>query len=109
MAVARLRDWGWRIRETNWRCRHGEIDIVAQDADCLVIVEVRTRRGQALGSPEESLGARKRARLARLGEAYVQAAAWDGPWRIDVLAVVVGRDGVPERMTHYADAVGEDL
>jgi len=109
LAVACVRSWGWRIRATNWRCRHGEIDVVAQDGDCLVVIEVRTRRGHALGSPEESLGVRKQARLARLAEAYVQAAAWEGPWRIDVLAVVVGRDGLPERLTHYPGAVGEDL
>jgi putative endonuclease len=96
---------GWRVRDTNWRCRIGEIDIVAEDAGCLVFVEVRTRRGERFGSPEESVGYAKRLRLRRLGAAYVQQARWHGPWRIDVVAIRLGPGDDAVRIAHYRNAV----
>lgn len=105
LAAAQLAAWGWRVRETNWRCRFGEIDIVAQDADVLVLVEVRTRRGNTrYGSPEESVDWSKQVRLARLGEAYVQAIGWEGPWRIDVVAIELDAAGQILRLAHYPNA-----
>lgn len=105
LVADRLVAAGWRIRALNWRCRLGEIDIVAQDGDCLVLVEVRTRRGERFGAPEESVGRAKQERLARLAAAYVQAEDWQGPWRIDVVAVTLQPDGSVSRMAHYANAV----
>lgn len=105
LAAAQLAAWGWQVRETNWRCRFGEIDIVAQDAEVLVLVEVRTRRGNTrYGSPEESVDWSKQVRLARLGEAYVQAIGWDGPWRIDVVAIELDAGGQILRLAHYPNA-----
>lgn len=87
LAAAYLRNRGYLILAHNWRCEQGEVDIVAQDADTLVIVEVRTRRSLTFGSPEESVNETKRARLRTLAEAVTQAWDWQGPWRIDVVAV----------------------
>jgi putative endonuclease len=105
LAAAQLAAWGWRLRETNWRSTFGEIDIVAEDGDVLVIVEVRTRRagpaGARFGSPEESVDWNKQARLIRLGEAYVAAVGWEGPWRIDVVAIELAADGSVVRLAHY--------
>jgi putative endonuclease len=78
---------GCTILARNWRCTQGELDIVARSADTLVLVEVRTRRSEALGPPEESVTPAKQARLRALAEAAVQAWGWQGPWRIDVAAV----------------------
>lgn len=107
LAAAQAHAWGWRVREMNWRCRFGEIDLVAQDGACLVLAEVRTRRSASgrHGSPEESVGPLKQRRMARLAEHYVQLVGWDGPWRIDVFAVVLGPGGQVERLTHYPDAL----
>jgi len=46
---------GYHIHETNYRCPEGEINIVAGDGDCLVFVEVRTKRSLEFGTPEESI------------------------------------------------------
>ncbi len=83
---------GYTLRARNWRdSRFGEIDIVAQRADEIVFVEVRTRRGPAQIASETALasvGARKQARLVRLAQAYLAAHNLnDIPWRIDVAAV----------------------
>ena len=85
---------GYIIRETNFRCREGEIDIVAQDGDCLVIVEVRTKTGSAFGSPEESVTAAKQEKLVAVALSYLQTHD-DLPseWRIDVVAIEVGPRG----------------
>jgi putative endonuclease len=54
---------GYRIVETNYRCPEGEIDIVAEHKDCLVFVEVRTRKKLEFGSPEESITSAKKERI----------------------------------------------
>jgi putative endonuclease len=70
-----------QILDRNWRCDQGEIDLVAMDDACLVIVEVKTRRSLAFGSPVEAVTAVKAARLRRL------AACWLSDHRSQVDAV----------------------
>jgi len=55
VAADHLEAKGYRIVERNYRCREGEVDIIAQVDDCLVFVEVKTRRGDAMGSALESV------------------------------------------------------
>jgi putative endonuclease len=92
VAAAHLEAKGYRIRARNFRCREGEIDIVAEDGDCLVFVEVRTRRGDAFGTPAESVTAAKERRLLTVAKAYLQEHP-DVPanQRIDVVGVELSR------------------
>ena len=92
LAAAHLEAKGYRIRARNFRCREGEIDIVAEDGDCLVFVEVRTRRGDAFGTPAESVTVAKERRLLTVARAYLQEHP-DVPvnQRIDVVAVELSR------------------
>lgn len=96
---------GYEIVTRNWRCEGGELDLVARDGESLAFVEVRTRRGRELGSPEESITPAKQARLITLAEAYVQAHDWPGDWRIDVVAVEMDSRGRLLRVDHYENAV----
>ncbi len=108
LAAEYLRRHGYSIITRNWRCAIGEIDVIAGDGETLVFVEVRTRHGARHGSPEESITPRKQAKLIAL--AYEYLAAMDAPpedWRIDVVAVVLGRQNSVERITHIPFAVGE--
>lgn len=57
MAGRFLQEKAYRLLDANYRCRWGEVDIVAQEGDELVFVEVRTRRGAEHGTPEESVTA----------------------------------------------------
>ncbi len=59
-AASWLEARGYRILDRNWRCPSGELDLVAELADELVIVEVKTRRGSAMGAPEEAITPAKR-------------------------------------------------
>ena len=105
LAARQLAAAGYEIVTRNWRCQAGELDLVARQGECLVLVEVRTRRGKALGPPEESITPAKQARLATLAEAYVQAVDWPGDWRIDVVAVELDQGGRLLRVDHYENAV----
>jgi putative endonuclease len=105
LAARYLSSKGYEILARNWRCEVGELDLVTSDRGCLAFVEVRTRRGKAMGSPEESITAAKQARLAMLAEAYVQAHDWAGDWRIDVVAVEMDGRGRLLRVDHYENAV----
>jgi putative endonuclease len=112
IAAAHLEGLGYEIVARNWRTRAGELDIVARDGDWLVFVEVRTRRAAAgglapsLGSPEESVTARKQLQLVSMSEAYLFELPWSGFWRIDVIALELWPDGSIARLNHLRDAVG---
>ena len=105
LAASLLTAKGYDILDRNWRCETGELDLVARDGPCLTFVEVRTRRGRTMGSPEESITPAKQARLISLGDAYVQAHDWAGDWRIDVVAVEMDQHGRLLRVDHYENAV----
>ncbi|MBK8540013.1 MAG: YraN family protein [Ardenticatenia bacterium] len=104
LAAEHLLARGWVIVARNWRLKEGEIDIVARDGPSLVFVEVRSRgSGTRSGSPEESVGAVKRRRLRLMAERFLLAHRWDGPCRIDVVAVVLDPQGQALRLAHYPD------
>jgi putative endonuclease len=105
LAAQYLATKGHEVVARNWRCEVGELDLVIRDGDCLAFVEVRTRRGRSLGSPEESITQAKQARLITLSQAYVQANEWAGDWRIDVVAIEMDRRGRLLRVDHYENAV----
>ncbi len=97
VAVEHLQDAGVTILDRNWRCREGELDIVARDGDTLVFVEVKTRSSSAFGLPAGAVSARKVHRIRRLAKAWLQANREFGYWeslRFDVIAVLRGRTGV---------------
>ena len=71
LAARYLVERGMQILDRNWRCDQGEIDIVAMDGSCLVIVEVKTRRTLAFGAPVEAVTTVKAARLRRLAACWV--------------------------------------
>ncbi|WP_283134224.1 YraN family protein [Rhizohabitans arisaemae] len=94
LAADYLRDVGLQIIDRNWRCRAGEIDIVARDGDVLVVVEVKTRSGTSHGTPLGAVSAKKALRLRRLAAHWLGAQyEWFRSVRIDVLAVQRVADG----------------
>jgi putative endonuclease len=119
LAVQALQAAGLTVVERNWRCAAGEIDIVAQETGpdyvrgltsvpWLVIVEVRTRRGQAFGTALQSVAQRKQAKLREVAKAYVEHAQWAGPWRIDVVAVQMDGRGKLLAVEHIRHAVRDE-
>lgn len=102
LAVDYLTSLGLRVLARNWRCRHGELDVIAVDADgqTVVFVEVKTRTNDRFGGVEQAVTPQKVRRLRRLAGAWL--AAQDDRWaqvRIDVVGIRIGRGPVPE-ITH---------
>ena len=100
LAVRYLTDRGWSVLDRNWRCAHGEIDVVARDGDCLVFCEVKTRTTERFGGAIEAVDHRKAARLRRLAAAWLQCHDERAPRvRIDVIGILRPRHG-PAQLRH---------
>jgi len=100
-----LEDRGLRVVDVNWRCREGEIDVVALDGDEVVVVEVKTRRGTGWGHPLEAVTPTKMARLRRLAGAWLEAHPGTGRRvRIDVVGIVLGRAPGDVEVSHVRGA-----
>lgn len=101
VAVEHLEGLGLRILQRNWRCRYGELDLIAvEGSGTVVFVEVKTRSGDGFGGIEYAVTPQKVRRLRRLAGLWLagQDAMWAGV-RIDVVGVRVGRQRMPE-VTH---------
>ena len=86
--------------------RSGEIDLVTEKDGVVAFVEVRTTRGTAFGSPEESLARRKLARMVRCAQEFLAGRGWEHrSWRIDVVAVEMDRSGRLRRVEVLENAV----
>lgn len=99
LAVRELRRRGYEIVERNWRCAVGEVDIVARRGQAWAFVEVRTRRGEAFGTPEESITPKKQARMQAVAERYMaEHALWEADGQLLVVAVEMDPAGHLQRV-----------
>jgi putative endonuclease len=100
-AVGYLSRHGYTILERNVRFRDGELDIVARDGNCLVFVEVKCRRSDSFGSPEDAISPRRFALFEHAALQYVaREALFDAEYRLDLIALVVGPRGDVVRFNH---------
>ncbi|HXH21102.1 MAG TPA: YraN family protein [Dehalococcoidia bacterium] len=106
VAASHLESRGYRILERNWSCRQGEVDLIATRGDDLVFVEVRSRKGGAFGTPEESITGRKRQHLLDTIAAYM-AEHPDSPpnQRIDLVVLELDRKGRVMRVEQIENAI----
>lgn len=85
LASAFLSARGLAIVKRNYRCRRGEIDIIARDRDTLVFVEVRLRRSATFGGAAASITAAKRLRLRTAAAHYLGGLGSEPPCRFDAI------------------------
>jgi putative endonuclease len=96
------------IRDRNWHCPLGELDLVTERDGQVIFVEVRTRQTDRLGTPEESITPAKRAKLIAAAQTYLdEYDQLDREWRIDVVAIEVGLRGEVTRCTLIENAIEE--
>jgi putative endonuclease len=101
-----LKKQGYRIRETGFRCRHGEIDIIAQKKAYLVFVEVRAKTSLEFGTPEESITQAKKERLIASALTYTTSHNnLPSLWRIDFVAVELDEKGRTMRIELIENAI----
>lgn len=101
---------GYRIVATNFRCRWGEIDLIARDGREWVFVEVRTRRSGTYGGPEESITESKARHLILAAQDFLaqcSEAGADPDWRIDLVAIRLGAGRRVISIEHMMSVVSE--
>ena len=109
LAQRHLAGEGYKILQANYRASGGEIDLIAEKGEEIVFVEVKTRRGLAHGSPEESITPRKQQHIIAAAQEYLQATGnEERNWRIDVVAIELDHRDRVIRMEIIENAVGLD-
>ena len=98
-----LKRRGYRILERNYRCRYGEIDLVAKDGETIVFIEVKSRRTAAFGDPEEAVSLAKQKKISTVALNYLKdKGLYDRPARFDVVSVLASVPG--QQITLIPDA-----
>ena len=105
-AAEYLRDRGYHILAANWKCRFGEIDLVAGDGTCLCFVEVKLRKSAAYGSAAEFVDRRKQSRLRATAELWLMRHPTDLQPRFDVVEIYApqGMDTKKPEIFHLKNA-----
>ncbi|MEU3621883.1 YraN family protein [Amycolatopsis coloradensis] len=104
LAVRQLEKTGYVVLSRNWRCRDGELDLVATDRKRLVFCEVKTRAGLGFGTPAEAVTPDKADRIRRLAHQWQRAfmLRWC-PVRYDIIAILA-QPGMPPLVRHIKAA-----
>lgn len=89
-AAAFLEQQGYGVLEKNYRCRMGEIDLIAMDSEYLVFVEVKYRRDGQKGNPVEAVGYRKQRTISKVAAYYLMShgMSMEKPCRFDVVGIL---------------------
>ena len=102
LALKHLKSKGYTILETNWHFGRNEIDIIAQDGECIVIVEVKTRSSGYLIEPQMAVTKSKQSILIRAANAYIRKKNIDLEGRFDIISIVVAKGQA--KIEHIEDA-----
>lgn len=95
LAAGHLRKAGYQIVAQNYRCLYGEVDIIALEGDTIVFIEVKSRRSETFGQPQEAVGLEKQKKLSRISLHYLQQKRLEGRnARFDVVSVRMLPDGI---------------
>ncbi len=98
-AVAYLENLQYVIIERNWRYKRCEIDIIAKQNTILVFVEVKSRKNNMYGFPEEFVSASKIDKMQEAASAYIEQHNWQGELRFDIIALENNH-----KIKHFEDA-----
>ncbi len=111
LAARFLRQQGFKILARQYHTKLGEIDLICRDGVTIVFVEVKTRRSEAAGRPEEAITFAKQKQLTRVGLAFLKEhQLLECPARFDVVSIVWPADSRDPQIDHYRhafSAVGE--
>lgn len=102
LAVTYLTNKGYSIKETNWRFKNLEADIIATINNTLVIAEVKTRRSNYFGEPETFVNRQKQKNLIKAAHEYIQRYTIDLEVRFDIISVILTENET--KINHIEDA-----
>lgn len=103
LAVAYLREKGYVILERDWHSKHRDIDIIAHQDNCIVFIEVKTRRNSDYGNPVKAVNYNKQKNLRRAINHYISYRKFEKPWRFDVITIVGEYGSEKPEITHIED------
>ncbi len=107
LAVKHLKKNGYVILERNFRCKTGEIDVIAQLGEVIAFVEVKTRTGDRFGTPAEAVDGRRQQRYRNTANFFMYFTKRDLNEyivRFDIIEVIISRDG--KVINHFENAFG---
>ena len=105
IATQFLEEKGYKILFRNFKTKYSEIDLITQKGKSLVFIEVKTRKGEAYGQPEEAINQNKKSRLKKAAQAFVAFHHWEGPFQIDAICLVLGPNNEILHLTHYENII----
>jgi putative endonuclease len=97
-----LQKKGYHILQTNYKCRMGEIDIIALDGKVIVFVEVKTRGSKGFGWPEEAVNKAKQKKITLTAEEFLAEKDLHDEIRFDIISILNYPAG--KRIEHFKDA-----
>ena len=103
IAQEHLKKKGYEILECNWRFKKAEIDVICQKDDVLIFVEVKTRKSDYFGKPEEFVSKKKEKLMFLAANEYMEQINHDWEIRFDIISIIAPRDGEVE-LNHFQDA-----
>jgi len=93
LALKKIKRLGYKFIAKNYRCPLGEIDLIARDGDCLVFIEIKTRRGRSIGFAKEAINKRKIRQISKVALAYMKENnCFDVKARFDAIAINIKGD-----------------
>lgn len=102
LAQSHLLKEGYSIRQTNYRYKKYEIDIVAEKADKIVVVEVKTRQTAEIGEPWMAVTKKKQRQIIQCANDYVQSRNISKEVRFDIISIV--HNSYRSKLEHIVDA-----
>lgn len=107
IAAAYLEQQGYSVVARNYRCRYGEIDLILSHGTVTVFCEVKLRRSDSFGRPEDAVTPRKLQRVMLAAQTYLEETGRaDADWRIDVVAIELDARGRVQRTELYQGVGG---
>ncbi len=90
VAIQYLVGEGYDILAKNFKCRHGEIDIIAKKDDYIIFVEVKTRRSLSYGTPAEAVDRKKQMKYGKIASIYIRnERLFDSSYRFDIIEIYI--------------------
>lgn len=104
LAAEYMQAQGYRIVEKNWHYRHLEIDVIAENDDFIVFIEVKTRKTDRYGQPEEFVTRQKQKNIIEAAGFYMKRSRCVKEVRFDIISVILDRGAAS--VYHIPDAYG---
>ncbi len=92
---------GYAVLETNWRVGKAEIDLIVKKENILIFVEVKTRRNNTFGYPEEGVTAKKERMMFEAAGFYMRKIGYEEEIRFDIIAITMNPN---QEIKHFRDA-----